>query len=150
MDNLAWHYDPVHTSDFFIRADLSVYGMPGRFEQLWAKRVTERTFKICCVPFFTYGIALGDTVETDEEFTFQRIVHKEGHRVLRIAIANNNEQAGTNSIVQQWVMHSGLQHEWYSSTYVAVDLPLGLGQLGNKDILEDLEHSGKISVEIVE
>lgn len=35
----------------------------GRFEQLWAKKVGENQFAICCVPFFLYDVALGAQVE---------------------------------------------------------------------------------------
>lgn len=150
MDNVAWHYSPVHSSDFFIRADLSEFGMTGRYEQLWVKREDGKRFRICCVPFFTYGIALGDTVETDDDFTFQRTVSKGGHKTLRIAVANRSSQSHLHSVLHDWVENSGLLYEWYSEGYLAVDLPPGAEGQMNMSILKDLDRNGEISIESVE
>lgn len=150
MDNIAWHYNPVHASDFFIRADLSDYGMPGRFEQIWVKTINDRVFQVCCVPFFVYGIALGDLVETDDEFTFQRIASKSGHKTLRIAVAKKTDDAHLHTVCHEWVVQSGLLHEWYSDGYLAVDLPPDVHDVENMQVLDELEQSGSICVEIVE
>ncbi|MBX3450253.1 MAG: DUF4265 domain-containing protein [Planctomycetaceae bacterium] len=150
MDNLVWHYRPVHASDFFIRADLSAHGMPGRFEQLWANREKGRVFRICCVPFFAYGIALRDMVETDDEFTFQRIVSKGGHRTLRVAVANRINEVHLHGILHDWVVKSGLLHEWYSDGYLAVDLPPEIDEAKNIETLDDLERKGEISMEVID
>jgi hypothetical protein len=150
MDNIAWHYSPVHASDFFIRADLSCYGMPGRFEQLWVKKVSDRTFEICCIPFFTYGIALRDVVETDESFTFQRTILKRGHKILRIAVASERTQEQIHLVLRDWVQNSGLLYEWFSEGYLAVDLPTAFEGQSSFFILDDLERNGEISMETVE
>ncbi|MBS0201653.1 MAG: DUF4265 domain-containing protein [Planctomycetes bacterium] len=150
MDNLAWHYNPVQASDFFIRVDLSTHGMPGRFEQLWAKQENDRVFRICCVPFFTYGIALGDTVETDDAFTFQRIVSKGGYKVLRIAVVNRTNETHLHSMLHGWVEQSGLPYEWYCDGYLSVDLPPDAVDVKNMNILDELDQDGEISFEIVE
>ena len=150
MDNIAWHYSPVHASDFFIRADLSDFGMTGRYEQLWVKKESDKKFQICCVPFFTYGIALGDTVETDDDFTFQRTVSKGGHKTLRIAVANKSNQNHLHSVLQEWVEDSGLLYEWYSEGYLAVDLPPDAESHMKMSILDELDRNGEISMETVE
>lgn len=150
MENLAWHYNPVNTSDFFIRVDLSAHGMPDRFEQLWVAKESDRVFRICCVPFFTYGIALGDTVETDDAFTFRRIVSKGGHKTLRIAVANRTNKVHLHAVLHEWVGQSGLPHEWFSDGYLAVDLAPELGEIKNKEFLDELERNGEISTEVVE
>ena len=40
--------------------------MAGAREQLWVKQVGEGRFLMRSLPFFTYGVALGDEVSTDE------------------------------------------------------------------------------------
>jgi hypothetical protein len=150
MDNMAWHYNPVWPSDFFIRADLSCHGMPGRFEQLWVKKVGERQFQICCVPFFTYGIALGDTVQTDDEFTFQQVVAKGGHKTLRVVVAIKEKQDQLHETLHEWVDNTGLLYEWYSPGYLAVDLPPDAQGKLTFPTLEQLNEKGKISIEIDE
>ena len=93
MDNVATHKAPVWGSraNFIIRADLSSHGLPGRFEQLWARKIGPTTFELCCVPFFAYGLALGDKVESNADFTIQKIVEKDGHKALRVAVAIDEE-----------------------------------------------------------
>lgn len=150
MDNIAWHYSPVHASDFFIRVDLSDFGMVGRYEQLWAKKETDKKFQICCVPFFTYGIALGDTVETDDDFTFKRTIAKGGHKTLRFAVANKNNQSHLHSVLHEWVVNSGLLYEWYSEGYLAVDLPPNAEDRVNISTLQELDRNGEIWMETVE
>jgi hypothetical protein len=150
MDSMAWHFAPVWPSDFFIRADLSGHGMTGCFEQLWVKKVGEMQFQICCVPFFTYGIALGDTVQTDDKFTFQRVILKAGHKTLRIAVANKSKQDHLHETLHAWVGHTGLPYEWYSPGFVGVDLPVNPAGKVNMSALEPLIEAGEISVEIDE
>jgi hypothetical protein len=41
---------------------------------LWARQVGDRRFEICCIPFFLYDVALGDVVETDENYSLVRVV----------------------------------------------------------------------------
>ncbi len=148
MNNIAWHHSPVSASDFFIRVDLSQHGMAGRFEQLWVKKIDSQKFQICCIPFFTYGIALGDIVETDNDFTLLRILTKSGHRTLRVAIVIKEEQEIIHDILHEWVNNTGLEYEWYASGYLAVDIPPDINILSCFSNLEPLEASGVISVEI--
>lgn len=63
---IATHDNPVWRSkaNFLIAADLSENGLEGASEQLWARREADNEFIICCIPFFTYGISLGDHVAT--------------------------------------------------------------------------------------
>jgi len=150
VDNTAWHYNPVWASDFFIRVDLSEHGMPGRFEQLWVRKLNNRQFQVCCIPFFVYGIALGDTVRTDDEFTFQQVVKKGRHKTLRVAVAAKEKQNGIHQILHEWVESTGLAYEWYSPGYLAVDLPPdSQGQTSFPD-LERLGENQEISFELDE
>ena len=77
----AVHPDPVWRSraDFVIGARL-----PEGSEQLWAKQLTEQAFELCCIPFFAYGLALGDVVETDAEYEVRRVTRPSGRSVFRV------------------------------------------------------------------
>ena len=64
-------------ADFLLHVDLKAHGMPGRGEQLWARRVGEHRFQICCVPFFSYGITLGDVVDAaPDRWLVTGVVHR--------------------------------------------------------------------------
>lgn len=60
-------------------------------EQLWVKQISENRFVVCCIPFFLYDIALGDTVETDADYCVTKRTRRSGRYVFR-AMANNHEQ----------------------------------------------------------
>src|SRR5690625_5461577 len=68
---IAVHAHPAwrDKANFMIFADLSESGLSGRWEQLWSRQLSETEFQLCCIPFFTYGLALGDRVTTDRKST---------------------------------------------------------------------------------
>jgi hypothetical protein len=119
-------------------ADLAPYGLPGRFEQFWARDVSESIFQVCCIPFFTYGIALGDTVKCDGEFTVQAVVERSGHKNLRLTVADPDRHEVLHSKIHDWVVSTGLLYEFCSPGYLAVDLPPGFDP---KDALTALSWS---------
>lgn len=78
----AVHPDPVwrDRSNFVIGARLPE---PGRTEQLWARQLGDRRFELCCIPFFLYDLALGDVVETDDNYDVVRVLKPSGRYVYR-------------------------------------------------------------------
>jgi len=104
-----------------LHADLVKDGMPGRGEQLWAKQIATGLFQICCIPFFTYGIALGDTVEADSENIIRKVRERSGHKNLRVAITS--EEAIVHNDLHAWAEKTGLLYEWFEAKYLAIDLP---------------------------
>jgi len=58
-----------------------------RWEQLWARQVTENVFRLCCIPFFVYDLALGDEVETthreERRYVVQQVIKPSGHYTFR-------------------------------------------------------------------
>jgi len=80
LPEIATHTEPVlrAEADFLIHAGLAEFGMPGRSEQLWVKKLGGDHFQICCLPFFTYGIAPRDVVFAtpgeSEQFMFRHPV----------------------------------------------------------------------------
>src|SRR5262249_6553459 len=124
MNGVATHVAPAwgRKANFLIKADLTNYGMPNRSEQLWARKVSEHLFEVCCLPFFTYGITLGDTVETNDEFTIQRVLNKSGHKTLRVAVANKNLLPELHEHIHGWLDSNEFLYEWHASGYLAIDV----------------------------
>lgn len=125
MSETAIHSSPAWQSkaNFLIRADLGNYGMPGRIEQLWVRKLSDNTFQLCCIPFFTYGVALGDIVETDDNLFFRRVASKEGHKILRGAVINKEKVVELHELIHNYLEQLALSNEWYAPGYFAVDLP---------------------------
>ena len=120
-DRIATHQQPPD-AEFLVHADLEPHGLAGAREQLWVKQVDERRFVMRSLPFFTYGIALGDEVSTDETLTITGVLTRSGHRLLRVAV----EGDAADDFHQEFhplLDEERLVHEWRGLGYVAIDLP---------------------------
>lgn len=63
------HSSPARADAIDFVANAKIHdGAPGsiRFEQLLLQRVGTDRFRLCCIPFFTYGYNLGDVVTLEE------------------------------------------------------------------------------------
>lgn len=125
MNNVATHRQPAWgpKSNTILRINLAADAMPGRFEQIWAKKVGDDCFEVCCIPFFAYGIALGDLVEADANFTIIQVKEKCGRRLLRFAIADERQWEAIHVALHDWVEKRELLYEWLGARYLAVDIP---------------------------
>jgi len=150
MRSIATHSSPAWgpKSNFIIRAELEAFGMPGRAEQLWARRLAGFEFEICCIPFFTYGIALGDQVTTDGAYVIQQTSCKGGHRTLRAAIARPDESGSLHKLIHKWAENTELPYEWYAPGYLVVDLPPDRQWSVNVTALVEMSQEGGFDVEI--
>lgn len=124
--SIATHENPVGNTEanFLIFADLSQWGIDG-WEQLWAKRTGEDTFTLCCIPYFTYGIALGDTVRAatakGRDYVISDVCTKGGRRVVRLWLKNATEDGKDR--VDALVREHSLFHEMSSVNLMAIDIP---------------------------
>jgi len=125
--NIATHENPawMAQANFIIVADLNDYGMEGRLEQLWAKKISEVEFIVCCIPFFTYGIALGDRVFTSEReerrYLIDGVREKGGRHISRLWLKDVDE-AGRAEIMS-FIEQQHLLSESYSMDLLALDIP---------------------------
>jgi hypothetical protein len=153
VSNIATHQSPVwrEKADFVIQASLASFGMPNRWEQLWARRVSKTGFEICCIPFFTYGIALGDTVATetgqDFEYVVQRVVTKSGHKTARVAVIDPGAASRLHDEIHRKLAKS-FPHEWYAPGYVAVDIAGTDQEAAITELFSEYTKRGEVSYEI--
>ena len=125
--NIATHGEPVWIpqANFIIVADLGVHGMQGRLEQLWARQLGEAEFMICCIPFFTYGIALGDRVLTspreDRRYIIEDVRERSGRRVFRLWLKDVDDI--DRAEVKAFMSEQRLLSEWYQKNLLALDIP---------------------------
>lgn len=126
--------------------------MPGKWEQLWAEKIEGDHFRLCCVPFFAYGLALGDVVATsstvDSPFVVSSVVAESGHTTVRVALTKPED---SESLAQQLVdaaKTAGFIFEWYTATYLAIDSAPGSSELqGLVDVLDSLSNVGLVEYE---
>jgi hypothetical protein len=129
-------------ANFVIGANLEE---SGRTEQLWARQISDVQFEICCIPFFLYDLALGDVVETDERYTFVRVVREAGRAVFRVWFGDS---AYSKEEIEKQVLGLGGLVEWSSENLMAVDALDGETADRIFDYLRDHHDQGHLQVEI--
>ncbi|MFO0759127.1 MAG: DUF4265 domain-containing protein [Byssovorax sp.] len=129
-DNIATHDSPawIDRANFLIVADLSDHGMKGRTEQIWARKIDADKFEVCCIPFFTYGIALGDVVVVslgeERMYTIERVVENSGRRVYRLWLKGVGESE--RATIEKFLCDQSLLFERYSANLLSIDAPKSL------------------------
>ncbi len=111
------HPEPVwrHRSNHIIAAELPE---AGRAEQLWARRVAEYRFELCCIPFYLYDVALGDVVETDRTYRITKVIEPSGRFAFRVWFGESTYPQG--QIIGE-LMALGALVERSSANLIAVD-----------------------------
>jgi Domain of unknown function (DUF4265) len=125
--SFAVHNAPLARANSLIHVDLADHGMVGKREQLWAWRLGPTEFEVSSIPFFPYGIALGDVVQTRgsgaSQLVVQSVASRSGHRVLRFGITSYKVTPELHELLHRELIRSGLKFEWHGAEYAAVDLP---------------------------
>ncbi len=111
--------------------DLGSSGMPGKWEQMWARRVGTGEFVVCSIPFVAYGLALGDRVSAASvpdgfEWVIGTVLERSGNAAFRVAFRADAEpwetQERHDELLEQ-VARLGLPYEVQSQHYVAISCP---------------------------
>lgn len=105
MSTEQWvtHERPANRADFdfVIGAVLDSPGELLQFEQIPSRRVSERSFQICALPFLAYGLALGDVVSTEprgvlepgrDEYLITAVTERSGNGLLRVWIRTKDSK----------------------------------------------------------
>lgn len=136
-DYIAVHRNPIwhEKSNFMIRAYLENNEGRNEWEQIWAKKIDEKKFLVCCIPFFAYNIALGDEVITDENYVIRNTIKNSEYFTHRIWFdASGGEDFKADVLLNLETMSTLM--EWSSDNLLAVS-PKGESQ--NQKILNYLD-----------
>ncbi len=95
-DGVITHDFPVwrKKANFILALNLEESDVPKnwKWEQIWAMQVENNIFEVCCIPFFAYGVALGDLVTTHtlngKQYVVNKVVERKGHSTFRIWFQN--------------------------------------------------------------
>jgi Domain of unknown function (DUF4265) len=114
---ISVHVQPAwrQHANYIIRAALPECG---RVEQLWARKINERQFELCCIPFFLFDVALGDVVEADPANQMVRVIKPSGRFVFRAWFGESADQQ--LSIIEE-LESLGALVERASPNLIAVD-----------------------------
>jgi hypothetical protein len=119
------HENPVWRGgkNYMAMVDLAPFDLKGMLEQLWLREVDEGSgYEICCVPFYVYGLALGDVVNKNESEVVDSVIRKSGRRVLRIYFVEPRPSKDGRSALVGAVESIGLLSEWNGDRHVAIDV----------------------------
>lgn len=116
----AVHADPVwrERSNFIIATPIEPDETGISTEQLWARRVDDRHYELCCIPFFAYDLALGDIVEVDADYLVTRVSGPSGRYVFRVYFGRS---AHPRDEILERLAELGALVEWSSAALLAVD-----------------------------
>ncbi|MFZ6677309.1 DUF4265 domain-containing protein [Undibacterium sp. Tian12W] len=131
------HQSPVWRAEanFLIMARVDDDGESQKWEQLWTKKIDAYKFVICCIPFFTWDMDLGDEVETTNDYVFSRVLRPSGYKTHRIWFGNS---LGTDTgEVAQTLQNLGAEVEWSSRNLLAVS---AASKEINGNVLKYLSH----------
>jgi len=146
-DYVAVHENPVwrDKSNFIIRAYLEENEGRNEWEQLWARRLDDGRFSLCCIPFFVYDLALGDEVEIDANFILQQVVHSSGQVTFRVWFGDQ-DAAMRQGLVSEIKAMKPLM-EWSSENLLALSVPDGAEAQKVADYLQAREEQGLLQYE---
>lgn len=129
MPRIATHSNPITRSDpsFLVRVPVDDVSPPGAWEQLWTRRLGVGEYELTCIPFFAYGMALGDVLQVDEEqgHLVTGVRRTLGNGVLRIAVLDKNDVQWVHAQLHDLLGRLEYLHEWSAPGYVAIHLEAG-------------------------
>ena len=122
IDEREWvkHAQPAwgDRSNYIANFDLDVSQLPFKWEQLWLRKLSNSSFEVCCIPFFAFGIHLGDIVTLSSEGVIESIVTPSGHWTLRLLFSPTFTH---HDEVLQWLETTGVKHEKFSRSLYSLD-----------------------------
>ncbi|MFE6964577.1 DUF4265 domain-containing protein [Agromyces sp. NPDC057679] len=117
----AVHRDPIwrDRANFIIGIGIDRSDTLITSEQLWARKVDESHFMVCCIPFFAYDLVLGDIVETDSDYNVRHVSAASGRFVFRVHFEQERQRYLDEVVVG--LTERGALVEWSSQSMFAVD-----------------------------
>lgn len=145
---IASHAEPAwrDRADFIIVADISESQDKVEREQLWARQIADYRFEICCIPFFAYDLALGDEVETDENYLIKQVARSSGRFVFRVWFESESTPLHREKVVDA-VRKFGCTIEWPSQHLLAIDAPAADAAKKVADYLHARQTAGYLTYE---
>ena len=123
---IATHDEPAARgrSNYIVRLDLGADGLPGHYEQMWTRTDDKQQHELCCIPFFTYGLSLGDVITLTDPDGAYRVEAKSGHRTIRIAVQDQTYAHERHEELHGGLAQIGVLTEFrgHAYGYCAVDI----------------------------
>jgi hypothetical protein len=91
---------------------------------MWTRTDDRRGNELCCVPFFTYGLSLGDIITITNLDGAHRVESTSGHRTIRVAVQDQRYAHERHAELRGTLAAIGVLREFrgHASAYGAVDI----------------------------
>ena len=123
---IVTHDEPAarQRSNYIVRLDLTAVGLPGHYEQIWTRTGESQLHELCCIPFFPYGLSLGDVIALTTADGAYRVESKGGHRTIRIAVQDQTYAHEHHEDLHEALVKIGVVAEFrgHAHGYCAVDI----------------------------
>lgn len=120
-----------------------------KWEQLWARERGENLFELCCVPFFAYGLAMEDIVETSplkgKHFVIRKVIKSSGNYTYRVFFSQKGNWTKIISDIES--LGCAVEIRWNKSKVIGINVPFEKRQL-LEGFLSPLVASGEIECEL--
>jgi hypothetical protein len=127
-----------------VHLDSELFGVT---EELDCLRVDSERFVLCCVPFFTWGLALGDEVTAERSgdvLRFTGLRSKSGRGVVRVDKRDGRANFASIAAV---LLSAGVESEVQDEQRLVIDVAPGATALPLVDAqLDELEHLDYVDV----
>jgi Domain of unknown function (DUF4265) len=124
-------------------AKIALVGGNGEVETLWAHDLGSGRYRLDNLPWYAYGISVGDVVEAvasdGGQFTFSRIVEKSGNRTLRIIllrIPDGDQLTFESESALPILTELGCGFEKANRRFIAVNVPASVDLAAVTEALE--------------
>lgn len=120
MDELKKHPHPVwgEHADFALQLRIETgnpnLDNPPRYEELPVQDLTEGFYRICCIPFFVYDLALGDVLHLVDG-KLDGVAQESGQHTFRAYFGRAFMPAARSVLIDELAIMPGVFIEWYSN-----------------------------------
>lgn len=124
LSSVVVHNAPAwrEAANFIIAVQIDSSATSKDTEQIWARKISDDHFEICCIPFFAYDLALGDVVRTEplggRQFVVAEVTQPSGRYVFRVWFGSSVD---SQDLVVRSLESLGALLEWSSANLLAVD-----------------------------
>ena len=144
----------MNTEPEHVRVHVTLKGMEGiGGESMWAFDLGDGRYKIDNIPFFTYGLNLGDVVQAEERDGFPREVienvEKSGNRTFRVALGKGCSEESVETLVTK-LRRMGVKLERGFSILLALSVPPEADYDAVRACLLSWQETGRIDFESAE
>ena len=121
---IVTHDNPIRRAKTNFIHRLAIDDPPtDRFEQVWTYTEDRQSFELCCIPFFPYGVSVGDRLVIAEDGSF-KVLQKSGHQTIRVVIHDDRYAHEQHAEFHRLIVATGARWETFGHApkYWALDL----------------------------